>query len=192
MPGSSPGMTGWKSSAVGTANPTGAYYLLISQANLTAPLIGSAIGQIESPGFGGLGSGHRQAGRLIGAALREDAQDEKAHDASRCDARPGARRLHARSCLGGTRPWRSWRHGGGHWHGGALTGAAATLGAAVAVGMAAGAAIAAGTAIAAGAVTAGVGAAGGAQASPSLSAAMAAAAGPRAYGYYPCRYRWGY
>src|SRR6476620_1750768 len=63
MPGSSPGMTGWKSSAVGTANPTGAYYRLISQANLTASLIGSAIGQIESPGSAGLGQADRQAGR---------------------------------------------------------------------------------------------------------------------------------
>src|SRR6478736_3545860 len=47
----------------GTANLTGAYYRLIRQANLTASSIGSAIGQIESPGSAGLGQADRQAGR---------------------------------------------------------------------------------------------------------------------------------
>ncbi len=81
----------------------------------------------------------------------------------------------------------------------AAIGAAVTLGAAVAVGMAAGTATVAGTAIAAGAVTAG--AAG--------RLRLGRLVGPRhqhlcggygrrcwspAYGYYPCRYRygWGY
>src|SRR6478752_8751282 len=84
------------------------YYRLIPQANLTASSIGSAIGQIESPGSAGLGQADRQAGRRSdrAAPFQEDAQDEEAHDDSRSGARVGARRLHARSCLGRTRPWR--------------------------------------------------------------------------------------
>ena len=68
--------------------------------------------------IGGLGSGRSTSGSPIGP-VQEDAQDEEAHDDSRCGARVGARRLHARSCLGGGH-WRgghAWRGGRG-WHGG--------------------------------------------------------------------------
>ena len=41
--------------------------------------------------------------------FREDAQDEDAHDTSRCDARARCRRLRACSRLGGTWPWRPRR-----------------------------------------------------------------------------------
>ena len=69
-------------------------------------------------------------------------------------------------------------HGGGHWHGGAVMAAATPGAAAIAAGTAI--AVIAATAIAAiAAIAATAGAAGGAQASPSRSAAMDAAAGPR-------------
>ena len=159
MPGSSPGMTGWKSSAVGTANPTGAYYRLISQANLTASLIGSAIGQIESPGSAGLGQADRQAGR------RSDPFKRTLKMKKLMTILVAALAL---ALVAFTPDLAS---------AGPAIGAAATLGAAVAVGMAAGTATVAGTAIAAGAVTAG--AAGGDPASTSMWLATAAAAGRR-------------
>ena len=151
-------MTGWKSSAVGTANPTGAYYRLISQANLTASLIGSAIGQIESPGSAGLGQADRQAGR------RSDPFKRTLKMKKLMTILVAALAL---ALVAFTPDLAS----------AAAIGAAATLGAAVAVGMAAGTATVAGTAIAAGAVTAG--AAGGAPASTSMWLATAAAAGRR-------------
>ena len=115
-------MTGWKSSAVGTANPTGAYYRLISQANLTASSIGSAIGQIESPGSAGLGQADRQAGRRSDrAALFKRTLKMKKLMTILVAALALALVAFTpdlASAGHGHGGGHGWHGGGGHWHGG--------------------------------------------------------------------------
>ena len=152
----------------GTANLTGAYYRLIRQANLTASSIGSAIGQIESPGSAGLGQADRQAGR----------RSDRAAPFKRTLKMKKLMTVLVAALALGSSPSRPILPRQDTAMAVATDGmAAATLGAAVVVGMAAGTATVAGTAIAAGAGTAG--AAGGAPASTSMSVATAAAAGLR-------------